>query len=91
MTGRILKHKFGYTAGVWTITTKEGARILSVDNQRGTPCLWYFEPDSGDVETRVFETYLTGAPVTITGDHEFIGTVLLENGTYVIHIFEEKD
>ena len=64
-----------------------GAEVIHVDNQREQICLWVRgNPSSESVERRTFVLCGTGHPAP-GGPH--VGTVLLQGGRYVFHIFEE--
>lgn len=67
-----------------------GARIVHVDVQRGTPCLWAIVvPDDPKVERR-FRVYGTGHP--ITGSSQWhVGSFQMLGGHLVWHLFEVDD
>ena len=76
--------------GVATYELPEGAQILSVAFQRGTPQMWYLcnpSPDHGQ-EDRVIVFTGTGHPLENVGAHKFIGTMLTEDQNFVFHVFE---
>ena len=66
----------------------EGAEILSVQVQRGTPCVWAMVDPGRKKETRNFVVYGTGHPVSNSGAKKFIGTFQLGGGDLVFHLFE---
>jgi len=68
------------------------AQILSVAAQRGSPYLWALVNPSVVKSTRKFAMHGTGDTITKSpGDkYEFIGTVLLEDGDAVFHLFEKN-
>lgn len=76
----------------------KGAKFLSCHLQRDEPCLWFMVDyeDPGDYalpveyELRVFSTYMTGHRFS-DRRREFLGTILMHNGTLVIHVFEELE
>jgi hypothetical protein len=75
----------------------KGAKFLSCHPQRDEPCLWFLADyeDPGRVcsleyELRVFSTYMTGHRF-LAKRREFLGTVLMHDGTFVIHVFEELE
>lgn len=69
----------------------EGAIILSLQVQRGKPCMWALVDTEAPIELRYFWFLETGCPATscVLRD-EFIGTVQFLGGSYVLHLFEEN-
>jgi hypothetical protein len=65
----------------------KGAKVLSVQNQNNIPCLWALVDPAKPKEKRHFRILGTGQPVGGTAG-TFLGTVLLNNGHFVIHVFE---
>lgn len=63
----------------------EGAKILSVGNQRGNLCLWAMVDPTNPGVFRIFEMIGTGYPLSDVG-LQFIGTVVIE--PFVWHVFE---
>ncbi len=65
----------------------DGARVLSIQNQQGSPQMWVLvDPDSPGVH-REFLFYGTGH--TMPDDPgEFIGTFQVADGDLVFHLFE---
>ncbi len=83
-------HKYPISrANSQTVSMPLDAEILSVHVQRGQICLW------------ALHGYSNHSPRTIrvipTGDDftpcklKFIGTILLNQGDFVLHVFEEGD
>jgi hypothetical protein len=64
----------------------KGARILKLALQNGVPTLWAMVDSHAGYETRKFALVLTGSPITIEG--EYIDTFLLEDDSFVLHLFE---
>jgi hypothetical protein len=65
----------------------KGAKVLSIGNQNNIPCLWALVDPAKPKEKRRFRVLQTGQ--SVKGDiGTFIGTVLLNNGHFVIHVFE---
>lgn len=75
-------------AGMQKVAMPLGARILSVDMQRGVLCLWAMVDTRGEASQRLIEIHGTGEPIkTGRGDsRQFIGTVQV--GQFVWHVFE---
>ena len=82
-------HKYELDRRYQSVPMPEGARILSVHDQRGHACVWALVDDTRPVKCRMIETYVTGA-VDIPSPEDLIhlGTVLFEGGDYVVHVFE---
>ncbi len=73
------------------IIMPKGAKILCVQMQGETACLWALvNPDEKETEARNIETFGTGH--TISEDEgtsrEYIGTYQLLGGSLVFHVFE---
>jgi hypothetical protein len=69
-----------------------GATVLTVDNQPGVGlCLWEaHDPEQTKTEQRTFRIVGTGHVEDFApGLH--VGTVLVEGGLYVWHVFEEPE
>lgn len=62
-----------------------GAKILCVQMQANTPCLWAVVNETGMKESRTFCMYGTGSPVGET--QNYVGTIQTYSGL-VFHIFE---
>lgn len=74
--------------GVRHIEMPIDAVILSVREQNNIACLWALVDTSKQLENRVFDIYVTGEEITVPEQKRFIGTVLLNNGDFVVHVFE---
>ncbi len=73
-----------------TVQLPKGAKILCVQAQRETPCIWFRTRDtkSKETESRTFAIYGTDHEHhAITG--EYIGTFQLQGGALVFHVFEK--
>lgn len=73
----------------------KGAQILSCQTQFITPigerpCLWCLVDTSAPIVFRKFAIFGTGHDASDVARHrlKFVGTVLLEKGKLVFHIFE---
>jgi hypothetical protein len=79
-----------------TIDLPVGAEILSVGVQKGVNvhgypeavCLWALVTPASPVERRRFRVVGTGHPISSNENLKFIGTVMLEGGALVFHVFE---
>lgn len=82
--------KFELTTGYNTVKMPKDARILSVQNQNGTPCLWALvNPDNPNQE-RVIEAFGTGHEIycDMGIDRRYLDTVQFHEGSLVVHYFE---
>ena len=68
-----------------------GAEILSVQVQRGEPCIWALCDTEAKKELRSFVWVGTGHayPSRFYQGLAFVGTIQLEGGSLVFHLFEE--
>lgn len=66
------------------------ARILTVQEQDGIPCIWAMVNPSNTLEIRIIEMFATGQSIRedMGVDRQYIGTVQLYNGQLVFHLFE---
>jgi hypothetical protein len=66
----------------------EGAEIISVGNQREKLVVWAaVEHGCKKVGPRTIKCVLTGQATGLSG-YIFLGTVLFDNGNFVVHCFE---
>jgi hypothetical protein len=66
----------------------KGAKVLTVHEQHGKIGLWAEVDPYADHEKREFIRVPTGGNQDITDHHRYIGTVFLEGGKLVWHIYE---
>lgn len=74
------------------IQMPEGAKVLCVQVQNETPCIWA-KVDPGTkvpVEVREFRVYGTGHNIDESEALEYVGTFQLLGGSFVGHLFEVK-
>lgn len=95
-TGRRVVYK--YAAPIedsFSLELPVGAEILHLDAQRDVPCLWALvDPsDNAKKEARVFFYVGTGHkhPARFWRGLKHVGTVQLESGSLVYHLFERVD
>lgn len=75
--------------GDWTLTLPKGARVLSVQNQRGRLALWFeFAPGEKGKTTRAFRVVVTGERFELPDGSAFLGTVQFYDGDYIVHVYE---
>src|SRR5437867_4021758 len=72
----------------FTLELPEGAEPLSVQVQRGQPCLWTLVDPSRSLQTRSFHMAGTGHPINNPDRLRFIDTFQIEGGMLVFHVFE---
>ena len=65
-----------------------GAKILCLQMQRATPCLWAQVNPFNGREVRTFEWKGTGINESPQDNRNYIGTVQTHDGDYVFHLFE---
>ena len=85
---QIFKYKLFSGGGV---PMPEGAEILSVQMQHGTPVLWALVDPEAPAEVRRIEVIGTGQESTDLGKEDHIATLQLEGGGLVLHIFERRE
>lgn len=81
-----------------SIKTPKGAQLLSFDNQsQFLTCLAMIDPDETREEERHIALLATGAKLSVESARqlhdrfEFRDTVLFNGGTFVLHVFVEKE
>ncbi len=71
----------------FTLELPDGAVILSLQTQRGLPCVWALvDRDVASSTRRHFRTYGTGHPIDQQGS--FVGAYQIQGGALVFHVFE---
>jgi hypothetical protein len=75
---------------VQTIKIPKGAEILTVQMQDSFPCLWVLVDPTAHLESRIFEIFGTGNPITsdMGTSRKYIATFQLNEGRLVFHVFE---
>jgi len=76
--------------GHQTLMIPAGGIVLSVQIQKGVACIWVLvNPEKEKVE-RKFAIFGTGHPITtVNSGRNFIGTIQIDGGNLVFHVFEE--
>lgn len=78
--------KYRLNVGVTTILMGKDAKVLAVQVQHNTPCIWALV-QPGEIESeRVFRVYGTGHAIE---GGSYVGTFQLHDGAFVGHVFEE--
>lgn len=70
------------------IEVPEGAEFLHVAEQHGTICLWALVKTDALMVRRRIRVVGTGLDASDLSREQYIGSVLVFNGTYVFHIFD---
>lgn len=66
-----------------------GAKLLHVDEQYGTPCIWALVDPQKQKETRRFRLAGTGHPINFQIESlSHVGSYLTAGGQLVFHLFE---
>lgn len=81
-------HKYELDAPNNVVQMPCGAQVLTVQMQRRTPCLWAKVDPAQPTETRRFAIYGTGHEVPDDPRMLYLGTVQMEGGALVFHVFE---
>lgn len=79
--------------GDQTLELPVGSRIATVQSQKGNLCIWALvDPDETETEERTIEIHTTGGMITYTDEihKRYIGTVQMDNGEFVAHVFEVR-
>lgn len=79
----IFKYPFETADEVW-IDMPADAEILTIQIQRGVPCVWALVVPGEELETRYFKIYGTGSEIYEGG--KYIATY--QTGSFVWHVFE---
>lgn len=77
----------------FTLSLPKGARILSLQLQRGIPVMWATVETDLPMEDRKFLIVETGEeiPKDLFVVSDYIGTYQMEHETLVFHLFEIQD
>lgn len=81
-------HKFPVASGLFHLPLPKGAKILTVQAQRGQPQMWALLDTDNDPERRSFVTFPTGGEMPTDTHLDYIGTFQLADGNLVFHLFE---
>lgn len=68
-------------------TLPAGAEILHVNTQKENICMWVEVDSEAPVKTRTFKIIGTGHKVP-PGPRKYLGTVKLQNDTFIFHVYE---
>ena len=81
-------HKYNLDQPINNIMLPVGSSVVKIDQQSDEIKMWVLEPNTKDRDVRTFQVYATGQEVPEFLDH--IGSALLQNGTFVFHVFEDR-
>ncbi len=73
--------------GEFALRIPQGATILSVQTQQGSPQMWALVDDEEPKVERRFRFYGTGHEIS-GGRMMFLGTFQVDGGRFVFHLFE---
>ena len=83
-------HKFVIpVAEKFEFSMPTGATLLGIHEQGDRACLWALVDPNAPPRKRHFRVYGTGHDILNVHSLVFIGTFLLQEGTFVGHVFEE--
>lgn len=80
-------YKWNLNVGETRIEMCKNAEILSVQEQHGSIVLWALIEETSPLSERVFVVRTTGLPMT-KDPGKYVGTVQLDEGYFVAHVFE---
>lgn len=70
------------------ITVPKGAKILTLQMQLGTPCIWLTVDTKQEKEVRKFITFGTGHSIETLDNLQFIGSYQVSE-VLIFHVFEK--
>lgn len=75
------------------IEMPKDAEILTVQPQNGQICIWALVTPDNVKESRYFEVYATGHTIRydMGVERKYIGTIQIDGGSWVWHLFERLD
>lgn len=74
----------------FSLDLPQGAQVLDVQVQRGSPCIWAMVNPWNETVPRRFLLNGTGFPLDSPGELAYVGTFQMEDGTLVYHLFEDQ-
>lgn len=80
-------YKYPLRTGSNIFSAPAGAVPLHVENQGNVPTLWMLCDPCAIPQTRCFTAVLTGCEFDDAG-MSYVGTILLQQGSFVVHVFE---
>ena len=82
--------KFELTDDKVSVNIPKGAKILTLQVQHETSCIWALVDPLNELEERHFEIYATGEEIhyDMGIERKYINTFQLQGGMLVFHVFE---
>jgi hypothetical protein len=92
MSHKIFKYEFAISDNV-EIPMPRGAELLTVQVQRGIPCLWARVDTTEPRTSRRFRIFGTGheMPSYDAWNGQYVGTFQMEGGALVWHLYEDRN
>lgn len=85
---KVFKYKLPAIDTTVQVELPEGAKVLHVADQGGSPHLWALVNPDAPTETHYFRVAATGADVA--RELEYVGTAVCFNGALLWHVFEDR-
>lgn len=83
----IHKYKIEEITDLFEIEMPRGAKVLTVQLQQGTPCIWAQVDPKQPMDKRQFRLAGTGHPLDESTRREYIGSFQMSNETLIFHLF----
>lgn len=88
---RVYKYPIPSIQDVVRMMMPKDAKVLTVQVQNGTPCIWAaVDPSQLYLETRLFRIAGTGHEIEDDIVDDYVGTFQMYDGKLVFHLFEIK-
>ena len=71
-----------------SIAMPSGARLLHIDLQNGTPCIWALVDPHASIVKRKLRIAGTGHPIDPIETRNHVGTVQMLGGNLIWHVFD---
>lgn len=84
---KIYKYPIGQPDGYFGIEMPKGAKLLSVQGQYATVCIWALVDPDAEKVARCFRMYGTGHPMSHP-ELPYVGTFQVHGGQLVFHLFD---
>lgn len=81
-------YKYKTDVGITSLMLPQGAQILSVALQHEVPHVWALVETDNEKVIRKLIWLGTGHPARGAEDGRFVGTVVMDGGSLVFHLFE---
>lgn len=84
-------YKYTLTPAERTVKTPFRSQFICAHEQLGSICVWA-EVDTSETATEehTFEIFCTGHEMP-EGNRRYLGSVFMDNGFYVFHVYEEQE